>query len=147
MTAQQSFLKGKHILKQLFIVGMVTFILFFIASWMIKWEVMYHTFGYSSIHPYVGIFLTAILWEPVEFFLSPIGMSLSRRFEREADQYIMTAIGKAEPFIRALKKMARDNLANLHPHPLYIRFNYSHPPLLDRIRFFEGKSFQNLDKQ
>jgi STE24 endopeptidase len=40
----------------------------------------------------------------------------------------------AEPLILALKKMARDNLSNLRPHPIYVWFNYSHPPLLERIQ-------------
>jgi STE24 endopeptidase len=29
--------------------------------------------------------------------------------------------------------LARENLANLHPHPLYAWFHYSHPPLPARI--------------
>jgi STE24 endopeptidase len=36
--------------------------------------------------------------------------------------------------ITALKKLGVENLSNLHPHPLTIWLEYSHPPLLDRIR-------------
>jgi STE24 endopeptidase len=43
----------------------------------------------------------------------------------------------AEPFISALKKMAKDNLSNLRPNRLYVWFNYSHPPLLERIKRLE----------
>ena len=35
--------------------------------------------------------------------------------------------------ITGLKRLAADNLSNLFPHPLYVRFHYSHPPLLERI--------------
>jgi STE24 endopeptidase len=35
--------------------------------------------------------------------------------------------------INALKRLAKDNLANLHPHPFYTWFYYSHPPLTERI--------------
>ena len=38
----------------------------------------------------------------------------------------------------ALKRLARDNLANLHPHPLYAWFYYSHPPLTERIARLQG---------
>ena len=37
----------------------------------------------------------------------------------------------------ALKKMAKDNLADIRPHPLYVLFNYSHPPLLERVERLE----------
>ncbi len=56
-----------------------------------------------------------------------------RRFEREADDYSRNLIGTAAPMISALKRLAKDNLANLFPHPLYVWFHYSHPPLLERI--------------
>ena len=133
-------LKSRHIMKQMFIMGGVTFFLFFIASLMIEWQTMYETFGFSMPHSYVGIFLIAILWEPAEFFFSPLVMALSRKFEREADQYVLKVTDRAEPFIRALKNMTRDNLTNLYPHPIYIRFNYSHPPVLERIQDLEVKA-------
>ena len=34
----------------------------------------------------------------------------------------------------ALKKLSLTNLSNLTPHPLYVFFNYSHPPVLQRIK-------------
>jgi STE24 endopeptidase len=40
--------------------------------------------------------------------------------------------------ISALKRLAKDNLANLHPHPLYAWFYYSHPPLLERIESLQA---------
>jgi len=35
--------------------------------------------------------------------------------------------------ISALIKLSKDNLSNLHPHPLYAAFYYSHPPMIQRI--------------
>jgi STE24 endopeptidase len=34
----------------------------------------------------------------------------------------------------ALVKLSRENLANLHPHPYYAKFHYSHPPMVERVR-------------
>jgi STE24 endopeptidase len=127
-------LKKNHIKKQLMIMGAASIFLLYLASLMIHWEGMYRAFGFSQTPVYAGLFLIGVLWEPVGFFLSPLGMAVSRRFERQADRYAFKAAGRAEPLIEALKKMARDNLANLRPHPWYVRFNYSHPPLLERIR-------------
>jgi STE24 endopeptidase len=132
-------LKRNHIKKQLVIMGLSSVALFYLASLMVTWQTMYQSFGFYSMQAYVGLFLVVVLWEPVGFFLSPIAMAVSRRFEREADRHAFEVMKAAEPFILALKKMARDNLSNLRPHPLYVWFNYSHPPLLERI-----KTLQNM---
>jgi len=133
-------LKGNHIKKQLVMVGMVSLLLLYLASRMITWDTMYVSFGFSMMPAYAGLFLVAVLWEPIGFFLSPLAMAISRRFEREADRHTFRVLRNAEPLIMALKKMARDNLSNLRPHPLYVLFNYSHPPLLDRIKKLGGTS-------
>ena len=46
--------------------------------------------------------------------------------------------GKSGPMINALKRLAKDNLSNLHPHPLYVWFYYSHPPLIERIEYLKA---------
>jgi STE24 endopeptidase len=130
-------LKNNHIKKQLVIAGLVSLLLFFAASKLITSRVMYESFGFSNTASYVGLFLAGILWEPVSFFLSPIGMAISRRFEREADVYSVGILKRTKPLSEALKKMAKENLSNLRPHPLYVLFNYSHPPLMERIEFLE----------
>ncbi|UCD33122.1 MAG: M48 family metallopeptidase, partial [Desulfobacterales bacterium] len=116
-------LKKNHIKKQLAVVSLVSLLLFYLASKLLVWDVMYTTFGFSIMPQYVGLFLVGILWGPLSFFLSPIGMALSRKYEREADDYSQRALKTAKPLSKALKKMARENLSNLTPHPLYVCFN------------------------
>ena len=131
-------LKKHHIKKQFVLVSLVSLFLFFLASKLLTWEVMYHSFGFSNMPCYVGLFLVGILWEPVNFFMSPMGMAISRKFERQADVYSLEILKTAKPLSTALKKMAKENLSNLTPHPLYVCFNYSHPPLLERIEYLEA---------
>ena len=131
-------LKKNHIKKQLVISSIVSLFLFYMASELITWRVMYESFGFSNTPYYVGLFLVGILWGPVSFFLSPLGMAISRKFEREADLYSIMITKRAKPLAAALKKMAKKNLSNLKPHPLYVFFNYSHPPLLERIEYLEA---------
>ena len=131
-------LKKNHIKKQLVISSVVSLFLFYLASELITCHVMYESFGFSNTPYYVGLFLVGILWEPVSFFLSPLGMAISRKFEREADLYSIEITKRAKPLAAALKKMAKKNLSNLKPHPLYVFFNYSHPPLLERIEYLEA---------
>lgn len=130
-------LKRNHIKKHLLVMGLSSIVLFYLASKMITWGAMYKAFGFSLMPSYAGLFLVAVLWEPVGFFLSPVAMAVSRRFEREADRHAFKILKSTESLIKGLKKMARDNLSNLRPHPLYVWFNYSHPPLLLRIKNLE----------
>ena len=131
-------LKKNHIKKQFILISLVSLFVFFLASKFLTWDVMYHSFGFSGMSCYVGLFLVGILWEPISFFMSPMGMAISRKFEREADYYSLEVLKTAKPLSTALKKMAKENLSNLNPHPLYVWFNYSHPPLLERIEYLEA---------
>jgi len=67
------------------------------------------------------------------FSLHAAAAARSRSFEREADEYAYSLLGTARPLVEALKRLAKENLANLHPHPFYAWFYYSHPPLTERI--------------
>ena len=65
---------------------------------------------------------------------------LSRRHEYEADAYAVRTAGDPDAMIEALKKLSVDNLSNLTPHPLKVFLEYSHPPVLQRIRAIRGLS-------
>jgi STE24 endopeptidase len=67
------------------------------------------------------------------FPLTPLFSAWSRRDEREADQFAVELHGAPLELAGALAKLGTENLSNLHPHPLYAAFYYSHPPLAERI--------------
>lgn len=138
-------MKRHHITKQLVLIGITSFFLFFLASKWMTWERMYQSFGFETEPLYAGLFLVIMLWQPLGLFFGPLTMALSRRYEREADRYSVKIQGTSAPLIKALKKMALDNLSNLRPHPLYVLFNYSHPPLVQRIRRLEGYKDDDLE--
>ena len=125
--------KKKHIIKQLIITETFSLVFLYLVYRLIDWSLLYQTFGFAEKIPYVGLLLTAALFGPAAFFLTPIGAALTRRFEREADDFCNNLVGTTVPMINALKRLAKDNLANLHPHPFYAWFYYSHPPLTERI--------------
>ena len=130
--------KQKHIVKMLLIHTLATLFFLFLASKLINWPAVYQSFGFSNPTAFAGLFLIGVLWEPVGWLFSPLFNFISRYFEREADRLAVSIAGTARPLVRALKKMAADNLSNLHPHPFYTRFNYSHPPILERIKQLEA---------
>ena len=47
-------------------------------------------------------------------------------------------LGGGAAMAGAMKRLAADNLSNLNPHPLYVWFHYSHPPVVERVAALEG---------
>lgn len=129
--------KKKHIIKNLLMVSAASLLFLFLASVLLKKGELYEMFGFQNIRAsYVGLFLIGALWDAVSRFLPPIGAYVSRLFERQADSYAARHFPSMY-LVSALKRLASDNLSNLSPHPLYAWFYYSHPPLLERIRYLE----------
>jgi STE24 endopeptidase len=125
--------KGRHVLKQLLFMATASLVLLWLASHLIAWPLLYETFGFARPVPFVGLLLGAAVFGPLSLLFTPVFSSLQRRFEWQADAAVGRLTGGTAPLAGALKRLARDNLANLHPHPLYARFYYSHPPLAERI--------------
>ncbi len=90
-------------------------------------------FGFNSHTGIAPVFLLfGLLAGTVTFWLSPLSSLWSRKFEYEADAFASGAIGESKPMITALRKLNRENLSNLTPHPWYSGFHYDHPALLER---------------
>ncbi len=134
--------KKKHILKQLIFMIAASFVGFYLIYLLVNWPPIYKAFGLQQTPVYAGLLLVSVYFSCIGFFFSPIGAWISRRYEREADTMAHELTGTSEPMINALKRLAKDNLSNLHPHPLYVRFYYSHPPLIERIEYL-----QKMDKE
>ena len=125
--------KKKHVLQQLILMEGLSLAAFYLLAKLLNWPFMYKTFGFPEPFPYVGLLLMGALFSPLGYFFQPLGSALSRKFEREADDFALDLIPSERPLVRAFKRLAADNLSNLTPHPLYAWFYYSHPPLAERI--------------
>ena len=130
-------LKKGHIKKQLAVSIIGSLAVLYVVAMLLNWPVLYTTFGFQGTIPYAGLLMLSIIGKPVAFFFTPIGSMISRKYERQADEYAHSLTGTAIPLARALKRLAKENLSNLHPHPLYAWFYYSHPPLAERIESLE----------
>jgi len=71
------------------------------------------------------------------FFWTPISSWWSRHQERQADQFAIDLVGSGRQLASGLVKLARENLSNLFPHPLYVAIYYSHPALVERVLWLE----------
>ena len=83
---------------------------------------------------YVGVLFVAILLRPLRFVLSVGAAALSRRHERQADGFAAATTGRGDLLAAGLKRLSKDSLSNLTPHPFYVFVNYSHPPVLQRVK-------------
>jgi len=126
--------KKKHILIGLLIATAHAGVLFFLLSIFLYHQALYTAFFMTHQPIYAGLIFFGLLYSPIEMILSLLMNMLSRRHERQADQFAVTTSEDEEAFITALLKLSSDNLSNLRPHPFYVFLNYSHPPVLERIR-------------
>ena len=127
----------KHSIKQLVLMEVLSLVGLFIMSRLLTWEYMYRTFGFQGPVIYAGLLLVPVLLSPLTYFLSPLGSSLSRRYEKQADEVAVQLMGTAEPMKNTLIRLSSENLANLVPHPFFSWFNYSHPAPVERIERLE----------
>jgi len=125
--------KKKHIIKNMAISIAQTGIMFLLLSIFLNSEGLYDAFFIEQISVYAGLIFFGMLYAPIDMIVSVFMQILSRKYEFEADEFASTTY-KKEPMIDALKKLSKDNLSNLTPHPFYVFLNYSHPPVLDRIK-------------
>ncbi|WP_242087393.1 M48 family metallopeptidase [Aestuariivivens sediminis] len=125
--------KRRHIIFNLFASILLTGIMLYILSLFISNPLLSHALGVKTASFHIGLIAFALLYSPISE-ITGLGMNmLSRAFEYEADNYAKTTY-KAEPLISALKKLSKNSLSNLTPHPAYVFMHYSHPTLLQRIK-------------
>jgi STE24 endopeptidase len=97
-------------------------------------RLLFDAFGVKDISPHVGLVLFSILLEPVSKLLGVMFNAWSRRHEFEADAYAAEVTGNGAPLAAALRKMTADHLSHPTPAKLRVWLDYSHPPLLERLR-------------
>jgi STE24 endopeptidase len=125
--------KKKHIILS-FVLSIVQIVFtLFVLSLMIFNENLSIALGGNQLSMPLNLVAFGILFSPISGITGLLMNILSRRNEYEADAYAReTYNGNA--LSNALKRLSVDSLSNLYPHPLYVFFHYSHPPLLRRLQ-------------
>ncbi|GBD99592.1 hypothetical protein BMS3Abin07_01629 [bacterium BMS3Abin07] len=132
--------KKRHILKSIIATEIIAFIVFYIAFHLLRGNFLAELFRIKESTLFAKLIVLGFLGSIASFPLSPLFNYLSRRHEREADDFSCSLIGDGGPMISSLVKLSRDNLSNLHPHPFYAAFHYSHPPVIERIKRLKKRS-------
>lgn len=124
--------KKKHILAGLGLSVAQVFLTLFILSLMVYNENLSIALGGSRLSVHLNLIAFSILFAPISGITGLFVSMYSRRNEFEADAYARETFSGPD-LAEALKKLSVDSLSNLYPHPLYVFFHYSHPPLLKRL--------------
>ncbi len=131
--------KKRHVLKSIILSETMAFFGLLAAFHLISWDGLPGLVRLSQASFYARILIVGFIGSLVLFPLTPLFSFFSRRNEREADRFAIELIGRSEDLASALVKLSRENLSNLHPHPFYAGFYYSHPPVVERIRELRGQ--------
>ena len=135
--------KKKHTLQGIILSILQTGLMLFILSLFIRKDSALSALlcqalsGFSGLQAipgfHLGILAFGLLYSPLSFILGILESMLSRTNEYAADRFAGINYNPVS-LQNALKKLSVNQLSNLRPHPLYVFFHYSHPPLLSRLR-------------
>ena len=125
--------KKKHIIFNLVTSVLLTGFTLYVLSLLIGNPMLSEALGVATPSFHIGLIAFGILYSPLSEITGLLMNWFSRKFEYQADNYAKTTY-KAEPLITSLKKLSKNSLSNLTPHPAYVFMHYSHPTLLERIK-------------
>ena len=126
--------KKKHNIKGIALGVFQTGIMFFLLSLFLNNPGLFDAFKMENHSIYASLLFFTILYSPIDLIMSLVGNAISRKNEFEADAFAKQSIGTEKYLIRGLKNLTVSSLGNLTPHPLTVWLNYSHPPIIQRIK-------------
>lgn len=125
--------KRKHIIFNLSASILLTGFTLYILSLFINSSILSEALGVTIPSFHIGLIAFGILYSPISEITGLLMNLVSRKFEYQADNYAKETFA-AKPLITSLKKLSKNSLSNLTPHPAYVFMHYSHPTLLERIQ-------------
>ncbi|MGK0327966.1 M48 family metallopeptidase [Polaribacter sp.] len=128
--------KKKHVIFNLGSSILLTGLTLFILSLFINSSLLSEALGVSTPSFHIGLIAFGVLYSPISEVTGLFMNYMSRKFEYQADNYAKETF-EANPLISSLKKLSKNSLSNLTPHPAYVFMHYSHPTLLERIKNLE----------
>ncbi|HET8885303.1 MAG TPA: M48 family metallopeptidase [Salinimicrobium sp.] len=129
--------KKKHIIFNLIISILITGFTLWLLSLFINNPLLSNALGVEQPSFHVGLIAFGILYGPISEVTGIIMNLISRKFEYQADEYAKNTF-ESEALISGLKKLSKNSLSNLTPHPAYVFIHYSHPTLFQRIKNLEN---------
>jgi STE24 endopeptidase len=124
--------RKKHVLLNIISSMVVTGLMLFLFSRIVDSPMISSAMGAERASFHIGLVVFGILYSPLSLIIGLASNYISRRNEYQADRFVKETFN-AGKLVSALKKLSVKNLSNMMPHPVYVFFHYSHPPLLQRL--------------
>jgi len=128
--------KKKHVVRRLVSSVLLTGLMLFLFSLVVDSPHLSGALGSETPSFHLGLIVFGILYSPLSLIIGLASNYISRKNEFEADLFVKQN-HKPESLASALRKLSVKNLSNMLPHPAYVFFHYSHPPLLARLEKLE----------
>jgi STE24 endopeptidase len=125
--------RARHVHRRLAVSAATTLATLLVLSWLVPWPPLHGAFGFSAPTLHGALAIVSLGGGAFVFWVQPISAFVSRRHEFEADRYSVRIARTPDALKRALVRLNGENLANLHPHPWYSAWHYSHPTLVERL--------------
>ncbi len=125
--------KRKHIIFNLVASVLLTGFTLWLLSLFVSSPNLSSALGVAKPTFHIGLIAFGILYTPISEITGLLMNLMSRKFEYQADDYAKETFGP-EALVQSLKKLSKNSLSNLTPHPAYEFYHYSHPSLIKRIR-------------
>ena len=136
--------KKKHILKRIVVSEIVGLVSIYISFRILQTDWLTQIFNIATPTFFAKLVILGFIGSIVSFPFTPLSSYFSRKHERQADQMAVNLTGQPDGLISSLIKLSKDNLANLHPHPFFAKFYYSHPPIVSRLKELKKMKPQDL---
>jgi len=130
--------KKRHIVKSFPLDMLYNIVIIAFAYFVVTNPYVSMAFGFEGTNLAFGIYALFILFAPLSLIFNIPESALSRKHEFEADAFECEHVGK-DASISAIKKLYREDLGNLTPHPFVVKLFHSHPTASQRVAAFEGK--------
>lgn len=124
--------KKKHIVFGYVLSVLQIFFTLWVLSLMVFNKNVSLALGGNQAAIHLNLIAFTILFTPISGITGLLMSLYSRKNEFEADRYAKETYD-GQMLSTALKKLSVDSLSDLYPHPAYVFFHYSHPPLLQRL--------------
>jgi len=128
-----------HVWKTVLFLTLLSFVLFFLSAKVM--EALVRRFGgrwgFHELHDLASVPLFAVTITVIGFFAQPAIFAFSRYQEHQADVYALEVTHLNDAGARAFLKLGEQNKANPEPSALQTWMLWTHPPLIERVRFME----------
>jgi STE24 endopeptidase len=121
-----------HIAKSIAVEALVTLAGFWAANEALRYAIDQQKM-FEHLTDFANLPLLVLVTSALSLLLMPAINAYTRYTERQADLYCWKSVPSIEPYVSAMEKLNKQNLAESHPSRIVEILFHSHPPISKRI--------------